>query len=125
MLQESITNSANVMMIVAAFSDLYTWILVLEQVPDLVAAPVLGLDLLLSVILLVPDIIVLFLVTFIPALSLWLPALLTPLESRRLSNGVYFSSHTGGRFSIKALISSRVFSVMDNLVITSLFRTNL
>ena len=76
MLQESITSSANVMMIVAAFSDLYTWILALEQVPDLVAALVLGLDLPLWVILLVLDVIVLLLATFIPALSLWLPALL-------------------------------------------------
>jgi len=75
MLRESITSSANVM-IVAAFSGLYTWILALEQVPNLAAALVLGLDLPLSVILLVPNIIVLLLLTFIPGLSLWLPALL-------------------------------------------------
>jgi len=195
-------------MIITAFSGLYTWILALEQVPDLVAALVMGLDVPVWVILLVVDIIilaigffvdvapaiilltpvflpalksigvspiqfgailivgmavglvtppvgmclnvvstitkldivtifrasipfliadviVLLLATFIPALSLWLPAFLTPLESRRLSNGVYFPSHTGGRFSIKALIPSRASPVMDNLVITSLFRTNL
>ena len=41
------------------------------------------------------------------------------------SCGNYFPFQTGGRFSIKALIPSRASSVVDNLVMISLFRTNL
>ena len=83
MLRESIMSSANVM-IITAFSGLYTWILALEQVPDLVAALVMGLDVPVWVILLVVDIIILaigFFVDVAPAIILLTPVFLPALKS--------------------------------------------
>jgi len=81
MLWESIMSSANVM-IITAFSSLYTWILALERVPDQMAALLMGLNLPLWVILLALDAIILgigFFVDVAPAIILlttvFMPAL--------------------------------------------------
>jgi tripartite ATP-independent transporter DctM subunit len=83
MLRESIMSSANVM-IITAFSGLYTWILALEKAPDRVAAFVLGLDLPLWVILLVLDIIILavgFFVDVAPAIILLTPVFMPAMKA--------------------------------------------
>jgi tripartite ATP-independent transporter DctM subunit len=87
MLRESIMSSANVM-IITAFSGLYTWILALEKAPDQVAALVLGLDVPLWVILLVLDLIILavgFFVDVAPAIILLTPVFMPALKALGVS----------------------------------------
>jgi tripartite ATP-independent transporter DctM subunit len=87
MLRESIMSSANVM-IITAFSGLYTWILALEKAPDQVAAFVLGLDLPLWVILLALDLIILavgFFVDVAPAIILLTPVFMPALKALGVS----------------------------------------
>jgi tripartite ATP-independent transporter DctM subunit len=87
MLRESIMSSADVM-IITAFSGLYTWILALEKAPDRVAAFVFGLDLPLWVILLVLDIIILavgFFVDVAPAIILLTPVFMPALKALGVS----------------------------------------
>ena len=87
MLRESIMSSANVM-IITAFSGLYTWILALEKAPDHVAALVLGLDVPLWVILLVLDLIILavgFFVDVAPAIILLTPVFMPALKALGVS----------------------------------------
>jgi tripartite ATP-independent transporter DctM subunit len=83
MLREATLASANVM-IITAFSGLYTWILALERIPDLVAAFLMDLNLPLWVILLVLDVIILgigFFVDVAPAIILLTPVFMPALRA--------------------------------------------
>lgn len=87
MLRSAILSSANVM-VITAFSCLYTWILALERVPDQVAAFLLGLNLPLWVILLALDAIILavgFFVDVAPAIILLTPVFMPALKALGVS----------------------------------------
>jgi tripartite ATP-independent transporter DctM subunit len=87
MLRNSILASANVM-VITAYSCLYTWILALERVPDHVAALLLGFHLPLWVILLALDVIILavgFFVDVAPAIILLTPVFMPALKALGVS----------------------------------------
>jgi tripartite ATP-independent transporter DctM subunit len=87
MLRSAILASANVM-IITAFSCLYTWILALERVPDQVAAFLMGLNLPLWVVLLGLDVIILavgFFVDVAPAIILLTPVFMPALKALGVS----------------------------------------
>jgi tripartite ATP-independent transporter DctM subunit len=87
MLRSAILSSANVM-VITAFSCLYTWILALERVPDQVAASLIGLNLPLWVILLALDAIILlvgFFVDVAPAIILLTPVFMPALKALGVS----------------------------------------
>ncbi len=87
MLRSSILASANVM-VITAYSCLYTWILALERIPDHVAALLLGLHLPLWVILLALDAIILavgFFVDVAPAIILLTPVFMPALKALGVS----------------------------------------
>jgi tripartite ATP-independent transporter DctM subunit len=87
MLREATLASANVM-IITAFSCLYTWILALERVPDQVAAGLLALQLPLWAILLALDAIILlvgFFVDVAPAIILLTPVFMPALKTLGVS----------------------------------------
>lgn len=87
MLRSSILASANVM-VITAYSCLYTWILALERIPDHVAALLLGLHLPLWVILLAMDAIILvvgFFVDVAPAIILLTPVFMPALKALGVS----------------------------------------
>ncbi len=84
---EAILTSANVMIIIA-FSSIFTWILALERVPETVAGLLLGLDLSVFWILLIIDVIILLIGTFIdvsPAILLLTPVFLPALKTLGVS----------------------------------------
>jgi tripartite ATP-independent transporter DctM subunit len=88
LLKDAILTSANVMIIIA-FSTLYIWILALEHIPEAVAAFIGGLDLPLFLILLLIDVIILFMGTFIdvsPAILLLTPVFLPALNTMGISS---------------------------------------
>jgi tripartite ATP-independent transporter DctM subunit len=85
--RDSIKSSVTVM-IITAFSSLYTWILALERVPEQVASFLLGLSVPLFVILLGFDLILLLVGTFVdvaPAIILLTPVFLPALKSLGVS----------------------------------------
>jgi tripartite ATP-independent transporter DctM subunit len=85
--RDSIRNSVTVM-IITAFSSLYTWILALERVPEQVASFLLSLSVPLLVILLGFDLILLLIGTFVdvaPAIILLTPVFLPALKSLGVS----------------------------------------
>jgi tripartite ATP-independent transporter DctM subunit len=85
--RDSIKSSVTVM-IITAFSSLYTWILALERVPEQVASFLLGLSVPLFVILLGFDLILLLIGTFVdvaPAIILLTPVFLPALKSLGVS----------------------------------------
>jgi len=87
MLRSSILSSANVM-VITAFSSLYTWILALERVPDQVSALLIGLDLPLWAILLALDAIILlvgFFVDVAPAIILLTPVFMPAMKALGVS----------------------------------------
>jgi tripartite ATP-independent transporter DctM subunit len=87
MLRSSILSSANVM-VITAFSCLYTWILALERVPDQVAAFLISLNLPLWVVLLALDAIILlvgFFVDVAPAIILLTPVFMPALKALGVS----------------------------------------
>ena len=87
MLRSSILSSANVM-VITAFSCLYTWILALERVPDQVAALLASFNLPLWVILLAVDAIILlvgFFVDVAPAIILLTPVFMPALKALGVS----------------------------------------
>jgi tripartite ATP-independent transporter DctM subunit len=87
MLRDATLASANVM-IITAFSGLYTWILALERVPDQVAAFLLGMQLPLWAILLALDAIILlvgFFVDVAPAIILITPVFMPALKALGVS----------------------------------------
>jgi tripartite ATP-independent transporter DctM subunit len=131
MLQESIMSSANVM-IVTAFSGLYTWILALEQVPDLVAALVLGLDVPVWVILLALDIIILavgFFVDVAPAIILLTPVFLPALKSLGVSSiqfgTILIVGMAVGLVTPPVGMCLNVVSTMTKLDIVTIFRASI
>jgi tripartite ATP-independent transporter DctM subunit len=85
--RDSIKSSVTVM-IITAFSSLYTWILALERVPEQVASFLLGLSVPLFIILLGFDLILLLIGTFVdvaPAIILLTPVFLPALKSLGVS----------------------------------------
>jgi len=131
MLRESIMSSANVM-IVTAFSGLYTWILALEHVPDLVAALVLGLDVPVWVILLAFDIIVLavgFFVDVAPAIILLTPVFLPALKSIGVSpiqfGAILIVGMAVGLVTPPVGMCLNVVSTMTKLDIVTIFRASI
>jgi len=87
LLKEAIMTSANVMIIVA-FSTIYIWILALEHVPEAVAQVVVGLDLPPVAVLLIVDVIILVIGTFVdvsPAILLLTPVFLPVLAGMGVS----------------------------------------
>jgi len=131
MLRESIMSSANVM-IVTAFSGLYTWILALEHVPDLVAALVLGLDVPVWVILLALDIIILavgFFVDVAPAIILLTPVFLPALKSIGVSpiqfGTILIVGMAVGLVTPPVGMCLNVVSTMTKLDIVTIFRASI
>jgi len=131
MLRDSIMSSANVM-IITAFSGLYTWILALEHVPDLVAALVLGLDVPVWVILLAFDIIVLavgFFVDVAPAIILLTPVFLPALKSIGVSpiqfGAILIVGMAVGLVTPPVGMSLNVVSTITKLDIVSIFRASI
>jgi tripartite ATP-independent transporter DctM subunit len=131
MLRESIMSSANVM-IITAFSGLYTWILALEQVPDRVAALVLGLDLPLWVILLVLDIIILavgFFVDVAPAIILLTPVFMPALKVLGISpiqfGAILIVGMAVGLVTPPVGMCLNVVSTMTKLDIVTIFRASI
>ena len=86
-LRSAVMMSAKIMTIIA-FSQLFVWILILERVPDAIAAFVIGLDLGAVEFLLLINVFVLVLGTFIdvsPAILLLTPTLLPAAEAAGVS----------------------------------------
>jgi tripartite ATP-independent transporter DctM subunit len=87
LLKEAILTSANVMIIIA-FSSIYIWILALEHVPEAVGAVIAGLDLPPLAVLLIVDLVILVIGTFIdvsPAILLLTPVFLPGLAAMGVS----------------------------------------
>jgi len=130
MLRESIMSSANVM-IITAFSGLYTWILALEKAPDRVAAFVLELDLPLWVILLVLDVIILavgFFVDVAPAIILLTPVFLPALKALGVSpiqfGAILIVGMAVGLVTPPVGMCLNVVSTMTRLDIVTIFRAS-
>jgi tripartite ATP-independent transporter DctM subunit len=131
MLRESIMSSANVM-IITAFSGLYTWILALEKAPDRVAAFVLGLDLPLWVILLVLDVIILavgFFVDVAPAIILLTPVFMPALKALGVSpvqfGAILIVGMAVGLVTPPVGMCLNVVSTMTKLDIVTIFRASI
>ena len=90
-LRTAVLMSARIMMIIA-FSQLFVWVLVLEGIPEQIAAFVVGLDLGPTAVLLLISLIVLALGTFIdvsPAILLLTPTLLPAAQAAGVT-GIQF-----------------------------------
>lgn len=131
MLRESIMSSANVM-IITAFSGLYTWILALEKAPDRVAALVLGLDLPLWVILLVLDVIILavgFFVDVAPAIILLTPVFMPAMKALGVSpiqfGAILIVGMAVGLVTPPVGMCLNVVSTMTKLDIVTIFRASI
>jgi len=131
MLRESIMSSANVM-IITAFSGLYTWILALERAPDRVAALVLGLDLPLWVILLALDLIILavgFFVDVAPAIILLTPVFMPALKALGVSpiqfGAILIVGMAVGLVTPPVGMCLNVVSTMTKLDIVTIFRASI
>jgi tripartite ATP-independent transporter DctM subunit len=131
MLRESIMSSSNVM-IITAFSGLYTWILALEKAPDRVAAFVLGLDLPLWVILLVLDVIILavgFFVDVAPAIILLTPVFMPALKALGVSpiqfGAILIVGMAVGLVTPPVGMCLNVVSTMTKLDIVTIFRASI
>lgn len=80
---QAVRMSAAVMMIIG-FSQLYVWILAIEKVPQMVTSFIAGLDLPVFVILLIVDLVILAIGTFVdvgPAIILLCPILLPAMKA--------------------------------------------
>jgi tripartite ATP-independent transporter DctM subunit len=131
MLRGSIMSSANVM-IITAFSGLYTWILALEKAPDRVAAFVLGLDLPVWVILLVLDVIILavgFFVDVAPAIILLTPVFMPALKALGVSpiqfGAILIVGMAVGLVTPPVGMCLNVVSTMTKLDIVTIFRASI
>jgi tripartite ATP-independent transporter DctM subunit len=131
MLRGSIMSSANVM-IITAFSGLYTWILALEKAPDRVAALVLGLDLPLWVILLALDIIILavgFFVDVAPAIILLTPVFMPALKALGVSpiqfGAILIVGMAVGLVTPPVGMCLNVVSTITKLDIVTIFRASI
>jgi tripartite ATP-independent transporter DctM subunit len=131
MLRASILASANVM-VITAFSGLYTWILALERIPDLVAAFLMGLNLPLWVILLVLDCIILgigFFVDVAPAIILLTPVFMPALKALGVSpiqfGAILIVGMAVGLVTPPVGMCLNVASTITKLDIVTIFRASL
>ncbi len=129
--KEAIVTSANVMIIVA-FSTIYIWILALEHVPEAVAAIIAGLDLPPLVILLVVDLIILVIGTFIdvsPAILLLTPVFLPALVDLGVSpihfGAILITGLAVGLVTPPVGMCLNVCSALSQLEIGTIFRAAL
>jgi len=131
MLRNAILASANVM-IITAFSSLYTWILALERVPDQVAAFLLGMQLSLWVILLALDAIILligFFVDVAPAIILLTPVFMPALKALGVSpiqfGAILIVGMAVGLVTPPVGMCLNVVSTMTKLDIVTIFRASI
>jgi tripartite ATP-independent transporter DctM subunit len=131
MLREAILASANVM-IITAFSGLYTWILALERVPDQVAAFLMGLNLPLWVVLLALDVIILgigFFVDVAPAIILLTPVFMPALKALGVSpiqfGAILIVGMAVGLVTPPVGMCLNVASTITKLDIVTIFRASL
>jgi tripartite ATP-independent transporter DctM subunit len=131
MLRGAILASANVM-IITAFSCLYTWILALERVPDRVAAFLIGLDLPIWVILLALDAIILvvgFFVDVAPAIILLTPVFMPALKALGVSpiqfGAILIVGMAIGLVTPPVGMCLNVISTITKLDIVTIFRASI
>jgi tripartite ATP-independent transporter DctM subunit len=131
MLRESILASANVM-IITAFSGLYTWILALERIPGLVAAFLMGLNFPLWVILLALDVIILgigFFVDVAPAIILISPVFMPAMKALGVSpiqfGAILIVGMAVGLVTPPVGMCLNVASTITKLDIVTIFRASL
>lgn len=131
LLKESILTSANVMIIVA-FSTIYIWILALEHVPEAVAQAVAGLDLPPVAVLLLVDVIILAIGTFIdvsPAILLLTPVFLPSLVEMGVSpiqfGAILITGLAVGLVTPPVGMCLNVCSAISHLEIGTIFRAAL
>lgn len=131
LLREAILTSANVMIIVA-FSTIYIWILALEHVPETVAAMIGGLDLPPFAILLIVDVIILIIGTFIdvsPAILLLTPVFLPALANLGVSaiqfGAILITGLAVGLVTPPVGMCLNVCSAISHLEIGTIFRAAL
>ena len=128
LMRDAIMTSANVMIIIA-LSKLYIWILALEQIPQMVAAYISGLDMHAFVILLIIDLIILAAGTFIdvsPAILLltpvFLPAMAVLGVSRIQFGIILISGLAVGLVTPPVGMCLNVASAISKLGIGTIFR---
>lgn len=131
LLKEAILTSANVMIIIA-FSTIYIWILALEHVPETVAAIITGMDLPTPALLLIIDVIILAIGTFIdvsPAILLLTPVCLPALTSLGVSpihfGAILITGLAVGLVTPPVGMCLNVCSAISHLEIGSIFRAAL
>jgi tripartite ATP-independent transporter DctM subunit len=129
--RDSIKSSVTVM-IITAFSSLYTWILALERVPEQVASFLLGLSVPLFVILLGFDLILLLIGTFVdvaPAIILLTPVFLPALKSLGVSpiqfGAIMITGMAIGLVTPPVGMCLYVASTISKLEITTIFKAAL
>jgi len=131
LLKEAIVTSANVMVIIA-FSTIYIWILALEHVPEAVAGVIGGLDLPPFAILLIVDVIILAIGTFIdvsPAILLLTPVFLPALAGLGVSaihfGAILITGLAVGLVTPPVGMCLNVCSAISHLEIGAIFRAAL
>ncbi|RPI08460.1 MAG: TRAP transporter large permease [Zetaproteobacteria bacterium] len=131
MLRSAILSSANVM-VITAFSCLYTWILALERIPDQVAGFLIGLNLPLWVILLALDAIILavgFFVDVAPAIILLTPVFMPALKALGVSpiqfGAILIVGMAIGLVTPPVGMCLNVASTITKLDIVTLFRASI
>ena len=129
--RDSIKSSVTVM-IITAFSSLYTWILALERVPEQMASFLLGLSVPLFVILLGFDLILLLIGRFVdvaPAIILLTPVFLPALKSLGVSpiqfGAIMITGMAIGLVTPPVGMCLYVASTISKLEITKIFKAAL
>jgi tripartite ATP-independent transporter DctM subunit len=129
--RDSIKSSV-IVMIITAFSSLYTWILALERIPEQVASFLLGLSVPLFVILLGFDLILLLVGTFVdvaPAIILLTPVFLPALKSLGVSTiqfgAIMITGMAIGLVTPPVGMCLYVASTISKLEITTIFKAAL
>ena len=129
--RDSVKSSVTVM-IITAFSSLYTWILALERVPEQMASFLLGLSVPLFVILLGFDLILLLIGTFVdvaPAIILLTPVFLPALKSLGVSpiqfGAIMITGMAIGLVTPPVGMCLYVASTISKLEITKIFKAAL
>ncbi|MBE0532159.1 MAG: TRAP transporter large permease [Rhodospirillales bacterium] len=131
LLKEAILTSANVMIIIA-FSSIYIWILALEHVPEAVGALIAGLDLPPLAVLLIVDVVILVIGTFIdvsPAILLLTPVFLPGLAAMGVSpiqfGAIMITGLAVGLVTPPVGMCLNVCSAISHLEIGAIFRAAL
>ncbi|MDX9860764.1 MAG: TRAP transporter large permease [Rhodospirillales bacterium] len=131
LLKEAILTSANVMIIIA-FSSIYIWILALEHVPEAVGALIAGLDLPPLAVLLIVDVVILVIGTFIdvsPAILLLTPVFLPGLVAMGVSpiqfGAIMITGLAVGLVTPPVGMCLNVCSAISHLEIGTIFRAAL